>query len=179
MKKLTPFKIEENNECPHCGESTITCLECGVELDFCQNCGESIERHTCYILFTTDKYNGIDRAASYTATLIIDGEDIASIHIEQDESDTGGDVAYLQLSYISKENQTETIANIIARFAKWARYEWNNFDKQSELPTLVRLLGMTVNKSTPIYTCTKWTALPDATQIKVEHLAWEFTSKEA
>ena len=149
----------------------------------CLECGLSNIKVNVFMVFTTDKYHGVDKMSSHTATLIIDGDDYASVHVDRDLSDAGGDVAWLHLGYISKDKQTDEIASIIADFAKWVRYEWVNADKQNDLPTLVRLLGFYEDKSKPMgigkgLRLERFVALPDASKIKAEHLAREFTSIE-
>ncbi|MDL2248775.1 hypothetical protein LJB89_03675 [Tyzzerella sp. OttesenSCG-928-J15] len=163
--------------CKYCGAATC-CPECDSELSFCPECGESVSNYKTFIVLTTDKYDGWDKMSSHTATLIIDDKDYASIHISADESDEGGDIAYLQLSFIPSEKQTEDIANIIVSFVKWARYDWRNPDKRSVYPTLVRLIGITIYKNGNVWSSEKWVALNDAMQIRPEHLERSFTSKE-
>lgn len=177
MELIIFDKYEGLHYCPECGAQTH-CGECQSVLDYCPECGASVQYHKAFIVLDTAKYHGIDRLSSHCATLIIDGKDCASAYVETDEGGEGGDVAYLQLSYIAKENQTEDIAKIISNFAKWVRFDWSNPDKNSGLPTLVRLLGMTTIKTGNYWQCEKWTALADAIQIKPEHLAPDFTSKE-
>jgi hypothetical protein len=147
-----------------------------AEDTWCPNCGEYIEKPPeTFILITTDKYHGIYKASSYTASMIIDGKKYASVHI--DRSDAGGDAAHLQLSFIPCEKRTDETAQIISDFAKWARFHWHNPDKQSELPTLVRLIGIKTDK-----TRSSWyevfTVLPNAIEITADHLDWNVTSKE-
>jgi hypothetical protein len=145
----------------------------------CPNCGEHIEDHKVFIVVTTEKCDGADTSVIDIATLIINGENYATVRIVKKESDAGGDVAYLQLSYIPAHMQTDETAEIIADFAEWARFDWETSDKQSELPTLVRLIGFKQDKRKPFpYDLEMFIALDNALVIKAEHLAWEFTSRE-
>jgi|GEM_PF-4195889 len=155
--------------CDKCGDwNGVACPECGEDLYIIE----------AFIVFTTDKYDGVHRCSSHTATLILNGNSFASIHISQDESDEGGDIAYLQLGYIGAEHQTKEIADIIAEFARWARFDWANPDKKSELPTLVRLLGFIDHKDMAFpYNLEKFIALNDATKINADHLLNDFTSR--
>jgi len=149
-----------------------------AEDTYCPHCDEYIEKTPeTFILFTTDKYHGWDKAASHTASLFIDGDHYASVHVEPNDSDAGGDVAHLQLSYIPSEKRTDETARIISEFAKWARFHWVNPDKQSELPTLVRLIGVTMDKTRPFW-YEVFIVLRDATKITAYHLDWDVTSKE-
>ena len=164
--------------CSNCGASQV-CDECGcIPRDYCAGCGESLGAIEAFIILSTGKYHGADRSASHVASLIIAGKEIASAYVDCDESDTGGDVAWLQLSYISANNQTKQYADIIADFAKWVRFTWVNPDKISELPTLERLLGFITHKDSFPYQLEKYIALQDATKINVNHLLWDFTSRE-
>ena len=125
---------------------------------------------------------GVDKTHKDAVTLFIDGHEIARAYIENTEFGDSTDVAYMHLCgsmWIKEDDET---AKIIADFAKWIRFDWATADKQGELPTLVRLTGTTHDKSKdgqwPVSPFTNWIALMDATKIKVEHLAPDFTWKE-
>jgi hypothetical protein len=100
-------------------------------------------------------------------------------HIEESGGDSGADVAHMHLGYIREEDQTEYIAKIISDFAKWVRFDWRTLDKKSEFPTLVRLMGCITDRNKHWKNQHSWfVALPNAVDIKVEHLKWDFTQKE-
>ena len=158
---------------------TVTCHECGEENygEYCESCFTPLnpEDADIFIVFTVEKYHGMHRAGSQTATLIIGGRWAAAAHVDSDDSDEGGDVAHLHLGCVDEDERT---AKIIADFAKWVRFDWVNPDKKTDLPTLVRLMGFEEDKSKPFFERIKrFVALRDATKITVEHLACEFTSK--
>jgi hypothetical protein len=145
---------------------------------YCPHCDEYIEKSPeTFILFSTDKYHGINKASSHTASLFIDGDNYASIHVDKYDSDAGGDVAHLQLGFIPHEKRTKETAQIVSDFAKWARFDWFNPDKKTELPTLVRLIGITTDKTKPFW-YEIFTVLPDARTITVDHLDWKVTSRD-
>jgi hypothetical protein len=102
-----------------------------------------------FIALTVEKYNGADKPANHTATLLIDCETYAMAHIEPDESDACGDVAYMHLSFIPENMRTELTAKITGNFADWIHFDRNNPDKLSTSPTVVRLLGITTYKRDP------------------------------
>ena len=174
LKRL--YEHDQIDVCPHCGSDEITCPECNRLFGYCFNCGESFDIPEVFLVFTTDKYNGSDSLAQDTVTLIIDGYSYAYAHIEKAESDAGADVAYLQLGFIQAAKQNVQMAKIISDFAKWIRYDWKTMDKQSVLPTLVRLIGFYTHKDS--YQLEQFIALWDATRITAEHLSFDFTSKE-
>ena len=172
--------------CPSCGEALVDGDESQLtesaepfDIGYCNGCNLQVSDQSVYLAFTVEKYNGWDNPSSHTVALIVNGKAYAFAHIEETESDSSGDVAYMQLCYIPKELQLEKTVEVIRDFAKYIRFDWQNPDKQSDLPTLVRLLGIEIDKSKQFpYQHTKYVALPDATQIQVEHLTHEFTSRE-
>jgi len=181
MKLIKFENIENEMTCPKCGEYT-DCPHCYKELSDCPECGEPLDLPEMRILLYTAPYHGANRPHSHTATLFADGIEYASVHVDCDESDAGVDVAWLQLHYIDVEKRNEKTARIISDFAKWARFQWENMDKKSVLPTLVRLLGIKskkTNRPFPYdYEHEKFIALRDATKIKAEHLDFNFTSQD-
>ena len=157
---------------------TMTCSACGEEhyQEYCESCYSPLEDDDIFIVFTVDKYHGVHRAGSHTATLIIGDRWAAAAHVDEDDSDEGGDIAYLQLGCVEQDEKT---AKVIADFAKWVRFEWINPDKKTDLPTLVRLIGHEEDINRPAYErFKKFIALRDATKITAEHLAEEFTSRK-
>ena len=177
--ELIKFKQSDlETTCPNCGHDS-DCPEYYTMLSDCPGCGESLTRPEMHILLYTAPYHGENRPHSHAAKLFVDGLEYASVHVDGDLSDVGGDVAWLQLHYIHKEKQNDKTARIIAEFAKWARFQWVNVDKQSELPTLVRLMGIRTHKEKPFpYQFEKYIALPDATKISAEHLDLSFTTPD-
>jgi hypothetical protein len=162
-----------NHYCVKCG-TNLSCPECGKTLDFCPECGEETVSREIFAAITLEKYHGADKPSNYTATLLIDGKDYAAAHFDRIENDVN--IAQLQLGYIHEAKQTEEIAGIISNFAKWVRDKWSNADFNSLLPVKTQLIGSTTyNSNWRRYET--WIALPDATQIKPEHLAYSFTSK--
>ena len=180
MKKL---EIPGYTECPNCGCATGECPDCNKTYDYCQECGEKLVLPETYIVFTKDRYRGLDKSSQDTATLMVDGVKYAAIHINLDESQQeGGDIAYMFLSSSAtwqKESEKSLItAKILAAFASWARFQWETFDKINELPTLVRLSGTTVYNDMPISHPSyfgHFVALQNATKIGVEHLELRVT----
>ena len=178
INRLEHFRIDKSEDtCPHCGED-IYCDSCGKNRNYCENCGEELEKYKCFLVTYTAKAHGVEKPASDYVDLIINGKSYASVHITQDNDDPSGDVAYLHLCYIPKEN-INAYAEIIAKFAKWARFSWFTADKKTDLPTLVRLLGFRCYKNRPFpHNLEKFIALRDATKIKADHLKPDFTQQD-
>jgi len=147
------------------------------QADYCPHCGEDLESPQTFILFTTAPYHGSGNAWSHTATLLVDGEDYASIHVDRYDPDLDADVAYLHLHSIPREKETEETARLLSDFAKWARFEWYNLDKKNDLPTLVELIGIKTDRKRPFW-YEKFTVLEDARKITVNHLDYPVTSIE-
>ena len=178
MELMRFGKYHEPEDCPICrGSLWNYCETCGKwQENYCPHCGEDMGIIEAFLVFTTDKYHGVDKASSNTATLILGKKDYASAHI--DKTEDGIDIAYLQLGFIPQEYRTEKTAQIISDFAKFVKYDWNNSDKNSDLPILVRLIGFINHKRIPFPNNMElFIALQNATEIKTEHLAWEFTSE--
>ena len=179
LRKLYTNEYEQRY-CSDCNEA-VNCPHCCLVSCCCENCGLEIFNPEVFILHSTDKYNGWCNPSSHTATLIIDGDEYASAHIDVDASDAGGDIAYLQLGYIQQSKQNDSIAKIIVDFAKWVRFEWYNPDKQNDLPTLVRLIGFVYDENYEPGTLRykRFVVLWDATKISKEYLSYEATHRTA
>ena len=192
MKLLPLYKdliIVPNNTtsfyCTYCGKELVDgknnqILESPdiIDVAYCYDCNLQFSYESVYIVLDTGFYHGAGRAHSQTATLIVGGKEYCTAHINRDESDASGDVAYIQLVFSAKNAEAEKAAGIIRDFAKWVRFKWVNFDKVSEFPTLVRLLGFETDKSKEWPNqLTKYVALPNALEIQPEHLVYEFTSR--
>jgi len=182
INSMVKLEIAGHKVCPGCGTETEDCPGCSKVYDYCQDCGEALALPEAYIILTSDRYRGVDIPPQDTATLMVDCVKYASVHIDISESkEEGGDIAYLFLHSDATEQEaqkSEITAKIIAVFAKWVRFKWATYDKISELPTLVRLLGTKVNTDVPIEHPRRFEnfiALRDATKIGVEHLAQNFT----
>lgn len=175
LVKLYQDKYRQQR-CPECKEE-INCPHCCIVMDYCDSCGATAFSPEAFILHTVDKYNGQDKHSNHTASLMVNGNHYASAHIDTEASDRGGDVAYLQLMHIPEERQNDPSAKIVSDFAKWVRYEWCNPDKQSDLPTLVRLIGFEddENYETGTLKYKRFVVLWDATKITREHLAYKAT----
>jgi len=185
MLSMEKLELPAHKACPHCGHEDITCPECYREYEFCPDCGEEILWPETFLVFTEDKYRGVEENSQDTVNLMVDGIQFATAHIAIDESDKGGDIVYLWLNHSAKwcceKDKSETIAFIIRKFAEWLRFNWRSFDKQSELPPMVRLSGIKVHKDRPIEHLNRFenfVALRDATKIDVKHLAHDFTRIE-
>jgi hypothetical protein len=174
---LIKLSKKPDDYCEKCG-AKLYCPECDHIQDYCPECGEEVKRHELYAVTTVEKYHGADQPSNYTAYFFCNGEQLAMAYMTPEESTDGGDVAKIQLSFVRDTHRTDEYANIIADFAKWVRFDWQNPDKKSELPTLVRLIGFISSKDKPHRILGTFTALWDATQIEKEHLAWEFTQRE-
>ena len=176
--KLTRLYSDKHSSycCPSCG-MPANCPHCNLLNDWCENCGEEVLHSEALILHSTGKYYGTHNPSSHTATLMVNGDWYASVHVAREPNGTGSNIAHLQLMFIPEERQNEQIAAIIADFASWARHEWANPDKRSELETHVKLIGYKsyANKEWP-WRYEQFIVLEDATKITREHLAYETTS---
>ena len=169
-----------NHYCPSCGYPA-NCPHCNLMGDWCENCGEAVFNPEALIIHSTGKYYGAHNPSSHDATLMVNGDSFATVHVTREtDLTTGSDIAHLQLMFIPEEKQTEAHAKIIADFASWARDDWVNPDKQSGLETLVKLIGFKTfkDKEWPwrYEPYERFIALDDATKITREHLAYEVTS---
>jgi len=180
MLKLQTFgsyNREKIEVCPHCSKDPGRCRDCGDNWDDCGECGESIRWPDTYLIFTNDHYNGKDSCWQDTVNLMIDGECYATAHINKLEEDKSADVAHMHIYVPLNKQDDEQVAIILADFAKWVRFNWDTFDKKvNELPTLVRLMGCITHEYLPSPYQHEWfVALRNACDIKVEHIAYEFT----
>ena len=159
MRRLIAFGTKQADCCPHCGED----LEPSPQT---------------FILFSYESYYTSEgKEYRHTANLIIDGDEYASIHIDRYDAVADADIAYLRLHFIPQGDQTETTAQLISDFVKWARFEWFNSDKKNELPTVVNLIGIKTDRNRPFW-YEIFMILGDARKITVNHLAYNVTSVE-
>ncbi|MCL2841453.1 MAG: hypothetical protein FWE05_11875 [Defluviitaleaceae bacterium] len=169
--------FSEIDTCINCGENPA-CVECETVLDYCIHCGETIKTPEVHLVFTVDRYNGMNNSPQDTVNLMIDGQMYAAAHINLLEEDKSADVAHLHI-YVSPNEATLVNAQIIADFAKWLRYDWKTSNKcVVDFPTIVRLMGCITHTNRPLLQQLEWfVALPNACDITVEHLAYGFTHK--
>lgn len=136
----------QKRHCPECKE-VVNCPHCQVAMDYCENCGsEGLSPHVS-ILHSTEKYNGMDKPACHTARLMVGSANYAVAYIDTGSSDAGSDIAHMDLLYIPENRRDDPTAKIIADFAEWVRFEWESPDKQSNIGTLVRLMGFEIDEN--------------------------------